>query len=65
VSGQQLAAIKTVLGVAYGQNKIDAVRSALTGGLVTSLVTHSSLARLLTEPDTQPAQSAAADAAHP
>ena len=65
VSGQQLAAIKTVLGVAYGQNKVDAVRSALTGGLVTSLVTHSSLARLLIEPETQPAHSAAADAAHP
>jgi DNA-binding transcriptional regulator LsrR (DeoR family) len=49
VTGQQLSAIKVVLGVAYGQEKAPAVRSALVGGLVTSLVTHSGLARRLIE----------------
>jgi DNA-binding transcriptional regulator LsrR (DeoR family) len=65
VTGQQLAAIKVVLGIAYGEGKVDAVRSALTGGLVTSLVTHSALARLLVEPAPggRPADSAAADTA--
>jgi DNA-binding transcriptional regulator LsrR (DeoR family) len=65
VTGQQLAAIKVVLGIAYGEGKVDAVRSALTGGLVTSLVTHSALARLLVEPAPggRPADPAAADTA--
>jgi DNA-binding transcriptional regulator LsrR (DeoR family) len=65
VTGQQLAAIKVVLGIAYGEGKVDAVRSALTGGLVTSLVTHSALARLLVEPapGSRPADPAAADTA--
>jgi DNA-binding transcriptional regulator LsrR (DeoR family) len=47
ITGQQLAGIKVVLGIAYGQEKADAVRSALAGGLVTSLVTHAALARRL------------------
>lgn len=50
ITGQQLAGIKVVLGIAYGQEKADAVRSALAGGLVTSLVTHAALARRLIEP---------------
>jgi len=65
VTGQQLAAIKVVLGIAYGEGKVGAVRSALAGGLVTSLVTHSALARLLVEPapGSRPADPAAADTA--
>jgi DNA-binding transcriptional regulator LsrR (DeoR family) len=64
VTGQQLAAIKVVLGIAYGEGKADAVRSALTGGLVTSLVTHSALARRLVEPvPSHPSDPAPTDAA--
>ena len=65
VTGQQLAAMKVVLGIAYGEGKLDAVRSALTGGLVTSLVTHSALARRLVESasGSHPADPTSADAA--
>ena len=41
--GEQLAAMRTVLAIAYGEEKADAVRSALQGGLVTGLITHESL----------------------
>lgn len=47
LSGEQLAAMRTVLAIAYGEEKADAVRSALQGGLVTGLITHESLARRL------------------
>ena len=45
VTAEQLAQIKTVLAVAYGEGKADAVRYALKGGLINALVTHSALAR--------------------
>ncbi len=48
VTGDQLADVRTVLAIAYGEEKADAVRSALNGGLVSGLITHESLAdRLL------------------
>ena len=47
LAGEQLAAMRTVLAIAYGEEKADAVRSALQGGLVTGLITHESLARRL------------------
>jgi DNA-binding transcriptional regulator LsrR (DeoR family) len=50
ITGEQLAQIKVVLGIAYGPKKANAVRCALAGGLVTSLVTHAPLARRLLEP---------------
>jgi DNA-binding transcriptional regulator LsrR (DeoR family) len=48
MTGDQLANVRTVLAIAYGEEKADAVRSALNGGLVSGLITHESLAvRLL------------------
>ncbi len=47
ISGAQLQALPEVIGLAYGEGKAPAVRAALEGGLVTSLVTHSSLAHAL------------------
>ena len=47
VSGEQLREIDTVISVAYGRAKADAVRAALRGGLVNGLVTHAGLARAL------------------
>src|ERR1700761_177639 len=44
VTAAQLMAVPEVIGIAYGVLKADAVRAALRGKLVTSLVTHSSLA---------------------
>jgi DNA-binding transcriptional regulator LsrR (DeoR family) len=47
LSSDQLAAIKNVVAVAYGDEKAAAVRSVLIGGWITGLITHSSLARQL------------------
>lgn len=53
VSAQELANIPLVLAVAYGEAKAEAVRAALSGGLVQGLITHSALTRRLLEPDEQ------------
>ena len=45
LDGQQLAGVEQVLAVAYGDAKADAVRLALAGGWISSIVTHSSLAQ--------------------
>lgn len=45
LSSDQLRAIKNVVAVAYGDEKVEAIRSVLTGGWITGLVTHSSVAR--------------------
>ena len=56
VTAKQLAGIDTVLAVAYGAGKAEAVRWALTSGLVNALVTHSELARIvLSATDAAPA----------
>ncbi len=48
MTGEQLANVRTVLAVAYGEQKAEAVHAALGGELVTALITHSGLAlRLL------------------
>ena len=47
ITGADLAGMRTVLAVAYGDEKAEAVRAALHGGLVSGLVTHASLARQL------------------
>jgi DNA-binding transcriptional regulator LsrR (DeoR family) len=44
ITGEQLLDIPDVIGIAYGASKASAVRAALRGRLVTSLVTHSALA---------------------
>lgn len=45
ITAAQLANIETVLAVAYGDGKAEAVRAALHSGLVDVLLTHASLAR--------------------
>ena len=45
VTTAQLRAMPEVIGIPYGTAKVPAVRAALRSGLVTSLVTHSTLAR--------------------
>lgn len=47
VTADQLGRIDTVLAVAYGAGKADAVRYAVEGGLINALVTHSTVARRL------------------
>ena len=47
LSGRQLQQIDEVLAIAHGAVKVEAVRAAVAGGLVTSLVTTRSTAELL------------------
>jgi DNA-binding transcriptional regulator LsrR (DeoR family) len=51
VSAAQLRAVDEVVAVPYEPVKAPAVRAALRSGLVGSLVTHTSLARALLDPD--------------
>lgn len=46
-TGPDLRAVGTVVSVAYGAQRAEAVRAVLTGGWLRTLVTHSSLARAL------------------
>jgi DNA-binding transcriptional regulator LsrR (DeoR family) len=50
IDASGLQAVDDVIGLVYGPAKADAVRAALRGGLVTSLVTHDTLARALLRP---------------
>jgi len=47
INAQQLAAVPDVIAIVYGTNKARAVRAAIRGGFVTSLVTHTALAHEL------------------
>jgi DNA-binding transcriptional regulator LsrR (DeoR family) len=47
IDAQQLHDVPEVIGLVYGTAKADAVRAALRGGFLTSLVTHSGMARAL------------------
>ena len=47
IDARRLRAVPDVIGLVYGPAKADAVRAAVRGGLVTSLVTHGSMARAL------------------
>ena len=47
IDARRLLAVPDVIGLVYGPAKADAVRAAVRGGLVTSLVTHGSMARAL------------------
>ncbi|MBV8952861.1 MAG: hypothetical protein JO179_01915 [Solirubrobacterales bacterium] len=51
VSAEQLRGVPEVIGIAYGAPKASAVRAALRGNLVTSLVTHAEMAHALLGPD--------------
>jgi DNA-binding transcriptional regulator LsrR (DeoR family) len=48
-SADQLRAIPEVLAIAYNTVRTPAVKAAVRGGLVDSLITHASLARTLLE----------------
>ena len=50
IDAARLHAIDDVIGLVYGAEKAEAVRAALRGGFVTSLVTHGAMARALLEP---------------
>jgi DNA-binding transcriptional regulator LsrR (DeoR family) len=47
IEAEQLRAVPEVIAVAYGTPKAPAIRAALRGGFITSLVTHASMARAL------------------
>jgi DNA-binding transcriptional regulator LsrR (DeoR family) len=47
IDADQLRAIPDVLGIVYGTSKAGAVRAAIRGGFVTSLVTHTAMAHEL------------------
>jgi DNA-binding transcriptional regulator LsrR (DeoR family) len=47
VDAEQMRAISEVIVIAYGAAKVDAARAVLRSGLVSGLVTHTSLARAL------------------
>ena len=49
IEAEQLRSVPEVIGVVYGVAKADAVRAAVRGGLLTSLVTHPAMARELLE----------------
>jgi DNA-binding transcriptional regulator LsrR (DeoR family) len=47
INAEEMRAINEVIGIPYGIAKAPAVLAAMRGGYVTSIVTHSSLARAL------------------
>ncbi len=49
IGADQLRAVPEIIAIAYGTPKAQAVRAAVRGGFVTSLITHASLARELLE----------------
>jgi DNA-binding transcriptional regulator LsrR (DeoR family) len=49
IGPEQLRAVPEIIAIAYGTSKARAVRAAVRGGFVTSLITHASLARELLE----------------
>jgi DNA-binding transcriptional regulator LsrR (DeoR family) len=49
IGAEQLRAVPDVIAIVYGTAKAAAVRAALRGGFVTSLVTHAAMAEELLE----------------
>lgn len=49
IDGEQLWAVPEVVAIVYGSGKADALRAAVRGGFVTSVVTHTTLAAELLE----------------
>jgi DNA-binding transcriptional regulator LsrR (DeoR family) len=47
IAPEQLRSVPEIITIAYGEAKTTAVRAAVSGGFVTSLITHASLARAL------------------
>lgn len=51
VDAEQLRSVPERIAIAYGEGKADAVRSAVAGGFVTSLITDASVARTILDID--------------
>jgi len=51
IDAAQLQAVPEVIAIVYGTSKAGAVRAAVRGGIVTSLVTHAAMASELLEPE--------------
>ena len=49
ITAEQMIAIPEVIGIVYGMGKVDALIAAVRGGLVNSVVTHSTLATAVLE----------------
>ena len=49
ITGEQMRSIPEVIGIVYGTGKVDALIAAVRGGLVNSVVTHSTLATAVLE----------------
>ena len=49
ITAEQMTAIPEVIGIVYGMAKVDALLAAVRGGLVNSVVTHSTLATAVLE----------------
>jgi len=49
IDAEQLQRVPEVIGLVYGVSKVDAVHAALKGGFLTSVVTHTAMARELLE----------------
>ncbi len=49
ITGEQMRSIPEVIGIVYGTAKVDALIAAVRGGLVNSVVTHSTLATAVLE----------------
>jgi DNA-binding transcriptional regulator LsrR (DeoR family) len=47
ITADQMRAVPEVIGIVYGGAKVRAVLAAVRGGMVNSLVTHSTLAEVL------------------
>lgn len=50
IDAERLRAVPEIIALVYGTTKVDAVRAATAGGFVSTLITHSSLARELLNP---------------
>ncbi len=49
ITAEQMRVVPEVIGIVYGMAKVHAVLAAVRGGMVNSLVTHSTLAAALIE----------------
>jgi DNA-binding transcriptional regulator LsrR (DeoR family) len=49
ITAEQMRAIPEVIGIVYGLGKVNALLAAVRGGMVNSVVTHSTLAAAMLE----------------
>jgi DNA-binding transcriptional regulator LsrR (DeoR family) len=51
IEPERLARVPEIIAIAYGEEKVAGVRAAVSGGLMTTLITHAPLARALLDAD--------------